>query len=427
VRSRDELIALAEHALTHAPGEGQTTVWWERQLSAGPAGAVTTEATTVEIAVLRDGRLGLATTTDVDDAGLERAAAGAARLAATGQEANHPLPDPIPGRAHEGYDARALSLDPAAAGQALAAAAGAWGTWRAAAARTAIASTKGVRAFEERSFGELRVRRHAAPGRSLELAATSVHPHDLDPAALADEAGRLLGSGDPADVTPGEYAVVLGPWAVAEVLRRAALAFAGPRSPLAGKLGTQVAAPCINLSDSPRFAATLPRSYDAEGMPRQPLPLIQDGVAHRLVHDTRSAGLTGAASTGHALEPGGAPIGPVPTNMVLAGGGCEDETDLVRGIERGVYVTRLWYTNAVRPRETLITGVTRDGTFLIEDGEITRPLADMRMTDSVLRVFDCADDLTARGGVASEGRFYGPRFATAVVCPAMRTRMRFTA
>ena len=105
---------------------------------------------------------------------------------------------------------------------------------------------------------------------------------ELDPVALDAEAGALLGADEAiADGRAGEYPVVLGPWAVAEVVRRAALAFGGPQSPLAGRLGTQAAAPAVNLSESPRFAATLPRSYDAQGSPRQPLPLIQDGVAHR--------------------------------------------------------------------------------------------------------------------------------------------------
>ena len=224
--------------------------------------------------------------------GSRAAAAGAERLAATGPEALSPLPEPAPGRAHEGYDPAAVAVDPAEAGAAL----DEWGRWRAAAARTAIVSTKGVRAYEERSFGDLRVRRHAGPGRSLELTATAVRPGELDPRALAAEADELLGAGDAVHVVePGEYAVVLGPWAVAELLRRAALSFGGPASPLSDRLGALVAAATINLSESPRFAATLPRSYDAEGSPRQPMPLIQDGVAHRL------AGL----GTGHAQAAGG--------------------------------------------------------------------------------------------------------------------------
>jgi predicted Zn-dependent protease len=98
-----------------------------------------------------------------------------------------------------------------------------------------------------------------------------------------------------------------------------------------------VAASSINLSDAPAFPRTFARSYDAEGVPKRPLPLIQDGVAHAVVHDLRSAAAAGdgARSTGHALEVN-SPHGPVPTNLVLIGGGAEDEDALAAPIERGL-------------------------------------------------------------------------------------------
>ena len=189
----------------------------------------------------------------------------------------------------------------------------------------------------------------------------------------------------------------------------------------------RVAAPAINLSDSPRFARTLPRAFDLEGVPKAPLPLVQDGVAQNVVHDMRSAAMAGARSTGHALSPFGGARGPLPTNLVLVGGGATDVEELCAPIERGVYVTRLWYTNPVRPKETLITGVTRDGTFLIEDGRVTRPLHDLRLTDSVLDLLGRVQALTATPVLTSEGGFYGRRFAHGVVCPALRaSSMRFT-
>jgi predicted Zn-dependent protease len=91
-----------------------------------------------------------------------------------------------------------------------------------------------------------------------------------------------------------------------------------------------------------------------------------------------------------------------------------------------VYVTRLWYTNPVRAKETLLTGVTRDGTFLIEDGVVTRPIEDMRMTDTLLGILERCEDLSAGARLVSEGEFYGRRWANGVVCPAMRSSMRFT-
>ena len=148
------------------------------------------------------------------------------------------------------------------------------------------------------------------------------------------------------------------------------------------------------------------------------------------MHDRRSAARAGGGtrSTGHALAPGGSPHGPVPTNLVLIGGGAADERELAAPIEHGLYVTRLWYVNPVHERSALLTGTTRDGTFLIEDGEITRPAQDVRFTDSILRVLEGTQALTAQQRLVSEADFYGRRFAFGVVCPALRAAgLRVTA
>jgi predicted Zn-dependent protease len=227
--------------------------------------------------------------------------------------------------------------------------------------------------------------------------------------------------------------VVLAPAAIAEMLDWMALcafnglAHAEGRGALVDRLSTKVAAAAINVADSPRYPRTLPRAFDAEGVPKRPLPLIEDGVAVNVVYDTRSAALVeGAHSTGHALAPGGSSWGAMPTNMVMIGGGAASEAELCEPIERGVYVTRLWYTNVIRPNETLITGVTRDGTFLIEDGKIAAPLEDLRLTDSVLRVLENTQALTARHMLWNEGEFYGRRYASGTVAPAIRTSLRFS-
>jgi PmbA protein len=396
--SRDEILALAERALRHADGEAQATAWWERQLSAGAGGTVTTEAVSVEVAVVRDGRVGTAVTTAVDDAGLARAAAAAARVAPRGPEAAA-LPEAAAGRPHDGYEP--LSLDPA--GIELPE----WSAWRAASAKTAIVSTRGVRAYEERSFGDLRVRRHA-PGRSLELSATAVSARELEPTALDGEAAALLG-GDAAavDVAPGEYPVVLAPWAVAEVLRRAALAFGGPQSPLTGRLGTQVAAPAVNIAESPRFAATLPRSYDAQGSPRQPLPLIQDGVAHRVT----------GPDTGHTQAPGGVG-GCFPEHLVLTGGGADGITELAAPVEHGLFIPALSLHGAWvlgRPGTALAEGVR-----LIRSGEPAEPAPNLTVLFEPLELLARVQALTGRQRTIPPPVQRSARTASAIVAPALR-------
>jgi predicted Zn-dependent protease len=358
----------------------------------------------VEVAVVRDGRVGTAVTTETGDDALARAADGAARLAAHGPAAAGDLPEPAPGRAHDGYDPAIAQLDPADPAAALEP----WSSWRAAAAHTAIVSTRGVRAHEERSFVDARVRRHAGPGRSLELTATATRLADVDPVALAGEADDLLGpAAEPIAVAPGEYAVVLGPWAVAEVLRRAALALGGPQSPLAGKLGTLVAAPAINLSDSPRFVATLPRSYDAEGAPRQPLPLIQDGIAHRLA----------GPGTGHALEPG-AVSGTLPEHLVLVGGGAGDLAELAAPLDHGLYIPALslhgsWVLG--RRGSALAEGVR-----LIRAGALAEPAANLSVVFEPFELLNRTEALTARQRTIPPPVQRSARTASATVAPGGR-------
>ena len=447
-------LELAQRALEKTPiGDGAMAhVSAERSLMLRYARSRPTQSTavddlTVEIAVLRAGRVGTASTNGTDSDSLERCArlaeAAAEATARSGGEGDYPgFPPPRPVRPAEGYDAETARIDAAPGGQALAEAfdaaerhgVEAHGTWTVGAVETAVASSEGAAVQETVTDAFMKVVCIAPTGRSGYASAASKSVADIDPGGLAETAAsKAAAAGEPERLEPGEYPVVLDRSAVSELLAMLGwytfngLAFLEDRSAFSGRLGSKVAAPAINLSDSPRYAGTLQRGFDAEGVPKAPLPLIQDGVAMSVVHDTRSAARAGTASTGHALAPGGSSFGPMPTNLVLVGGGASDVAELCRPIERGVYVTRLWYVNAVRPKETLLTGVTRDGTFLIEDGEIGRPLADMRFTDSALGLLERTQALTSSARLTSDGEFYGRRFATGVVCPALRAAsMRFT-
>ena len=122
----------------------------------------------------------------------------------------------------------------------------------------------------------------------------------IDPQAVAERAAaKALAPGEPAELEPGEYPVVFEAHAVGELCDLLGftalngLAHAEDRGALSGCLGQAVTAPSINLSDTPRMPGTLPRAFDAEGVAKAPVPLIQDGVAHRVVHDLRSAALAG--------------------------------------------------------------------------------------------------------------------------------------
>ncbi len=105
---------------------------------------------------------------------------------------------------------------------------------------------------------------------------------------------------------------------------------------------------------------------------------------------------------------------------MLAGGDAASIMELCEPIERGLFVTRLWYVNVVDGRRALLTGTTRDGTYLIEDGALGRPVKDVRFTDSVLRLLSATEALTTSVRLVSDTNFYRRRFASGVVCPGLR-------
>jgi predicted Zn-dependent protease len=443
---------LAERAARHGGPEAFALVTRERSLMLRFAAGRPTQSTsiddhTVEVAVPFRGHVGRASTNAVDD----QALAACAARARTGAQAAAAAGDGrFPGFAPSGdavyydsFDATTAELDPHAGGAALAdvfAVAGsrgveAHGIWTVAEQEQGwwfVGGGEGVESRRTDAF--MKVICIAPSGRSGYASQASVAVGDIRPRELAERAaGKAVFSSKPAALPAGEYPVVFEAQAAGWLLDLLAgcafngLAHAEGRGALDGRLGKRVAAPAINLADSPGNRRTLPREFDAEGTRKAPLPLIQDGVAHAVAHDLRSAAVTGARTTGHGLAPGGDPAGPHPTNLVLAGGGAADEAELCAPVERGVYVTRLWYANVVRPKETLITAVTRDGTFLIEDGRVTRPLLDLRLTDSVLGILSRTQELTRDQTLTSDGEFYGRRFAYGVVCPALRADgVRFT-
>ena len=447
-----DALDLASRAVAHAEGDALALVTRERSLllrfaANRPTQSTAVDDVTVELALVFNGHVGRATTNSADEASLadcaRRARHAAVAAAAVGDGSFPGFPEPAAGRAHDGHDPATAALDPDGGGAALRTAFGvaadagveAHGIWTAGEEQRAVATSGGGAVVDRTTDAYMKVICiRPQSGRSGFDAQTTVAAGALDAQALAERAtGKATAGGEPAELQPGEHPVVFEAHAVGELCDLLGLtalnglAHAEDRGALSGRLGQRVAAPSINLSDSPRMPGTLPRGFDAEGVAKAPLPLIQDGVAHRVVHDTSSAALAGAASTGHALAPGGAAYGPHPTNLVLGGGGAADEAELCAGVERGIYVTRLWYSNVVRPKETLVTAVTRDGTFLIEDGRVTRPLRDLRLTDSLLGILARTQALTRGQRLTTDGEFYGRRFAWGALCPALRAgAVRFT-
>lgn len=208
-----------------------------------------------------------------------------------------------------------------------------------------------------------------------------------------EAADRSVQAKDPISIDPGEYDVVLLPYATVDLLEYlsylgfGALAVQEGRSFM--KLGEKVMGDNITIWDDGLDSRGVPSAFDPEGVPKQRVDLIVNGVANALVYDSYTAHKEGRESTGHSTG-GLGTYGPMASNMLMQPGDSSLE-EMIAATNRGVLVTRFHYTNVIHPTQVLITGMTRDGTFLIEDGKITRPLKNMRFTDSVLRVLSNTD------------------------------------
>ncbi|WP_229400696.1 TldD/PmbA family protein [Micromonospora okii] len=228
---------------------------------------------------------------------------------------------------------------------------------------------------------------------------------DLDGAALgARAAAKARAAADPVELPPGRYEVVLEPAAVADLLHNFALwGFNGKRyaeRQSFAEPGVAQFDPAVTLVDDPLAASGLP--FDDEGTARRALTLVDAGTTVAVAHDRRSGAEAGAASTGHA-SPGAATFGPMPTNLHLSGpdgppatGGGTAETPLgpvvdgetaalVAGVERGLLVSDLWYTRVLDSKSLVITGLTRNGVWLVEGGVPVRAVRDLRFTESYPR------------------------------------------
>ena len=249
---------------------------------------------------------------------------------------------------------------------------------------------------------------------------TSLRLADLDGAAAgalaADRARRGMGA---YDIKPGEYEVVLAPEAAATLTVFLALYGFNGKAVVEGQsfvdLGAQQFDPAVSLWDDPKAPETLGLPFDLEGTPRRRLDLIRDGVTMGVVHDRRTARRLGAESTGHSI-PGSDSWGPVPTALTLVGGD-DDPEDMIAAVDRGLYVATFNYCRILDPKSQVVTGLTRNGTFMIENGRITGAVTNLRFTQSFLEALGPDRVL----GIGNDRRYADSEFGPGLVqAPSLR-------
>jgi predicted Zn-dependent protease len=240
----------------------------------------------------------------------------------------------------------------------------------------------------------------------------------IDVDGLAKRAAmKAAMSRDPISLPDGQYTVILEPAAAGQFL--ILLAFMGfgaktfyqRRSFMAGKIGQKIAGENFTVTEDPLNPAFNTEPFDYEGISKRKTPLIERGVAMGTVSNSYYARLLGQKSTGHALPPNNN-YGPYPKNMVVDTGDKSVE-ELIASTEKGILITRFWYLNFLNPMKTMVTGTTRDGTFLIEKGLVGAAIKNMRTNQSILEAFSNIESMS------NESVVY-PQYSVLMKIPAMK-------
>jgi PmbA protein len=379
--------------------------------------------TSLRIRVVSDGRIGVAATNDFSEEGAVTAARSAREMAQV------VAPDPLfPGLAPRAdvpekasFDEATSAITPAMRADAVASLVAqaedgfhAAGSYETTAVEVALANTEGQFCYSPTTQAAVTALVSGGDAGAGYVEAWSIRADELDLDAIGRRAARKArDSQGPRDLDPGRYGVVLEPAAVATLV--AFLSYMGfggralleGRSCLSGKEGQRVAAESVSISDDALAPGSPGIAFDFEGTPRRRVDIIRDGVFLDGVYDRRSAKQAGKESTGHALPPPN-PQGPFPLNLVMEPGDSSQDK-MIESTDRAILVTRFHYSNIVHPTQSVITGMTRDGTWLVEGGEVKFPVKNFRFTQSILEALSGVEMMSKGTEMVSELFFSASR------------------
>lgn len=261
--------------------------------------------------------------------------------------------------------------------------------------------------------------------------ANSPNVANLDPLAMAEIAAqKAVDSAHPREIPAGKYTVILEPSAVLDMMGfmffdYSGMAILDQRSFLTGRIGTKLFGENITIIDDVTHPLQAGSPFDGEGMMRKRLPLVESGVVKRVVY-ARSTAARMKRSEGYesvgAIEPTGHglplpnEIGEMPINIVFAASeNSQTVAQMIASTDRGVLVTRLWYIREVEPFEKMLTGMTRDGTFLVENGRVKHGIRNFRFNESLIHMLSNVESMSAPMRSSGEETFE-------MVVPAMKVR-----
>jgi len=380
----------------------------------------------ISVRAVVDGRTARATTNKTDEESLRRVLAAAISLARNEPE----NPDLLPMLGQQKYQkvshfyrstvaatpqdrARAVARVCKMADAANQTAAGIFTTGF---VQTVLANSKGLVARHDHTRAEFSVT-ILEDNSSGWAKANSADILNIDPEALFESASeKAAGSRKPQELEPGRYTAILEPPAVLDLVGSIFYDFAGTaildkRSCLNDRLGNKIFGDNITLWDDVYHPLQIGAPWDGEGLPRQKVLLVDRGVPKNLVYSRATAKKMKTKPTGHGFTLPNE-FGEAPMNLVFSGGD-KSVDDMIRSTERGVLVTRLWYIREVDPYEKVLTGMTRDGTFLIENGRVAGGIRNFRFNQSVIEALANVEMLGPAVRAAGEESFE-------MVVPAMK-------
>jgi PmbA protein len=282
----------------------------------------------------------------------------------------------------------------------------------------ALLNSRGVFAYHSETMAKFSITAMAADSSGW-AKASSVGRDGIDPVSLATTASRKAAlSKAPRELPPGRYTVILEPAAVLDVLGQmfpdfGATALDDQRSFLTGRLGEKLFGDNISIYDDVYHPLQAGAPFDGEGVPRRRLTLVDAGAPRELAYCRSAAGRKGVEPTGHGF-PLPNEYGEMPLNIVIAGGRSSIE-EMIASTPKGILVTRLWYIREVDPYEKIMTGMTRDGAFLVENGAIVCGVKNFRFNQSLVRMLANVEQLSPAVRACGEEAFD-------MVVPAMRVR-----
>jgi predicted Zn-dependent protease len=294
----------------------------------------------------------------------------------------------------------------------------------------AVFNSRGLNDWHTQTSSEISITM-LAPDSSGWQKANSPNVANLDAVALAEIAGRkAIESANPRETAAGKYTVILEPAAVLDIVGFMFFDFGGlaildQRSFLNNRVGTKLFGDNINIWDDVAHPLQSGVPFDGEGVRRQKVQLVENGVIKRLVYARATAEkmkrsehkdkVGPIAPTGHGF-PLPNEMGEAPMNIVFSDTPKPNSVDqMIASTERGVLVTRLWYIREVDPYEKILTGMTRDGTFYVEDGKIRYGVRNFRFNQSLIHMLSNVESMGTPVRASGEESFD-------MVVPAMKVR-----